>query len=256
MFFDKYQNKFIVKGIIKADTPLHIGAGQDSFNPVQVDNGVIVDHNGNPYIPGSSLKGVLRSYIETAVNSWTSLDDSLKACLIVNEPCLNKDEVDKIRKKFEKENDNKDLKIAQEIYSNMCDVCKVFGSHYFAAKISIRDCTLKDEKANIQRRDGVAIDRETGTAADNKKYDYEQVAAGTEFDFYLSIDNLDEEHIDLFKLIIRSLTSGELQIGGKTTYGLGSIRLIDYEIYKITNENLKQYLLNGLSDEMRWSHVW
>ena len=71
----------------------------------------------------------------------------------------------------------------------------------------------------------------------------------------MAVDNLDDELIDLFKLIINILTSGELQVGGKTTYGLGRVQLIDYEIYKITNQNLKQYLLEGLSDEMRWSYV-
>ena len=253
MLFDKYHNKYIVKGILRTNTPLHIGAGEDSFNPIQADKGVIVDHNGKPYIPGSSLKGVLRTNVEIMVNSGIS--SKFKSCLIVNDSCLTKEKVDEIKNKYKDENINKDLKIAQEIYQELCDVCRVFGSHYFASKISIRDCTLKSEKAYIQRRDGVAIDRETGTAADNKKYDYEQVAAGTEFDFYMAVDNLDEELIDLFKLIINMLTSGELQVGGKTTYGLGRVQLIEHKIYKITSENLKQYLLEGLSDEMRWSYV-
>ncbi|NLZ52245.1 MAG: CRISPR-associated RAMP protein [Thermoanaerobacteraceae bacterium] len=254
MLFDKYYNKYIVKGILRTNTPLHIGAGEDSFNPIQADKGVIVDHNGKPYIPGSSLKGVLRTNIEIMVNSGIGSEDSSKSCLIVNNPCLTKEQVDKIKNKY-KHDDNKDLKTAQEIYEEMCDVCKIFGSNYFASKLSIRDSTLKGEKAYIQKRDGVAIDRETGTAADNKKYDYEQVAAGAEFNFYMTVDNLDDELVDLFKLIINILASGELQLGGKTTYGLGRVQLIDYEIYKITNQNLKQYLLEGLSDEMRWSYV-
>ena len=51
MLFDKYENKYIVKGILRTNTPLHIGAGEDNFNPIQADKGVIVDYNGNPYIP-------------------------------------------------------------------------------------------------------------------------------------------------------------------------------------------------------------
>lgn len=255
MLFDKYHNKYIVKGMLRTITPLHIGAGEDSFNPIQADKGVIVDYDGKPYIPGSSLKGVLRSNIEALVSSEMGFKDKFKSCLIVNNPCLSREQVDRIKNKYKDEKVDKDLKIAQEIYGQMCDVCKIFGSNYFASKISIRDCTLKSEKAYIQKRDGVAIDRETGTAADNKKYDYEQVAAGTEFNFYMTVDNLDDKLIDLFRLIINILTRGELQVGGKTTYGLGRIQLIDYEIYKITGENLKQYLLEGLSDEMRWSYV-
>lgn len=253
MFFDKFQNKYIIKGILRANTPLHIGAGQDSFNPIQADKGVIVDHNGNPYIPGSSLKGVLRTYIEIMINS--GINPEYKSCLIVNNPCLNDSLVKQIKNKYNNEKIHKDLKIAQEIYENMCDVCKVFGSNFFSSKLSFRDCTLISEKAYIQKRDGVAIDRDTGTAADNKKYDYEQVSAGTEFDFYMSIDNLEDEHFDLFKIILNALLSGEIQIGGKTTYGLGNIQLTDNKVYKITIENLKQYLLSGLTEEMRWNYV-
>lgn len=252
MLLDKYENRYIVKGILRTNTPLHIGAGRDSFNPVQTDNGVIVDPIGNPFIPGSSLKGVLRSYIESVVNS--GIDSKLKSCLIVNKPCLTKDKVDQIKDKY-KEDDHKDLKVAQEIYSEMCDVCKIFGSHYFASKITIRDCTLKSEKAYIQKRDGVAIDRETGTAADGKKYDYEQVAAGTDFDFYMSVDNLEDERVDIFKLAVKALADGNLHVGGKTSYGLGNIQLVNYKIYRITSDNLKQYLMEGLSDEMRWNYV-
>lgn len=255
MFFDKYNNKYIIKGILRANSPVRIGAGKDSLNPIQADDGVIVDHNGNPYIPGSSLKGVLRSYMESIVKSGIMQNNKFESCLIVNDPCLTREIINEIKNKYKNHKIDKELKIAQEIYDKMCDVCKIFGSHYFASKISIRDCTLKSEKAYIEKRDGVAIDRETGTASDNKKYEYEQVAAGTEFDFYMSIDNLDDKLIDLFKLIIKILDSGELQIGGKTTCGLGRVQLIDYKIYKISKENIKDYLMTGLSDEMRWNYV-
>lgn len=253
MLFNKFQNKYIIKGVLRANTPLHIGAGQDSLNPIQTDEGVIVDHNGKPYIPGSSLKGVLRTYLEIMINS--GINPEYESCLIVNEPCLDESKVKQIKSKYDNEKLNKDLKIAQEIYENMCDVCKVFGSKYFSSKISIRDCTLISEKAYIQKRDGVAIDRDTGTAADNKKYDYEQVSAGTEFDFYLSIDNLEDKHIDLFKIILNALIRGDIQIGGKTTYGLGSVQLTDSKVYRITSENLNQYLLSGVTEEMRWDYV-
>jgi len=51
--------------IIVAETPIHIGAGNESMNPVEPDNSVIKDKDGKPYIPGSSLKGALRSWLES-----------------------------------------------------------------------------------------------------------------------------------------------------------------------------------------------
>jgi CRISPR-associated protein Csm3 len=69
MLLDKFHNKYIVKGVLVAQTPIHIGAGEEGFDPIQADNAVIRDSSGDPYIPGSSLKGVLRSYMETLLKS-------------------------------------------------------------------------------------------------------------------------------------------------------------------------------------------
>ncbi|UZQ85934.1 RAMP superfamily CRISPR-associated protein [Thermoclostridium stercorarium] len=64
MLLDKFHNRYIVKGTIVAETPIHIGAGNESIDPVETENAVIKDKDGKPYIPGSSLKGALRSWLE------------------------------------------------------------------------------------------------------------------------------------------------------------------------------------------------
>ena len=51
------------------------------------------------------------------------------------------------------------------------------------------------------------------------------------------------------------LKNGDLIVGGKTSVGLGRVRLYDPQVYKIDTNNLENYLLNGLSEEMRWKHV-
>ncbi|SFP76938.1 type III CRISPR-associated RAMP protein Csx7 [Caldicoprobacter faecalis] len=255
MLLDRFYNKYIIKGTLIADTPIHIGSGEESFDPVQVDNSVIRDSNGNPYIPGSSLKGVLRSYLETLLIS--GVDERFNACLIVNEPCLDNDDVKSIKEtcKSSQSNQNVDRLVAEEIYKKMCTVCRIFGNQYFASKLVVNDCTLKEDKAYVERRDGVGIDRDTGTAADKKKYTFEQLAAGAKFDFCMTVDNLEPEYEELLKLMINVLKSGELRVGGKTSVGLGCIRLTDVSAYKIEHKNLKQYLLEGLKDEMRWQYV-
>ena len=64
--------KFLGKYIIKADlhclTGLHIGGTDEGFEIGGIDNPVIKDLiTGYPYVPGSSLKGKLRSLLE-----WTT----------------------------------------------------------------------------------------------------------------------------------------------------------------------------------------
>lgn len=53
-------------GQIEVITGLHIGAGNDDIHIGGIDNPVIKDRDGNPYIPGSSLKGKIRSLLEIA----------------------------------------------------------------------------------------------------------------------------------------------------------------------------------------------
>lgn len=64
----------IVKGQINLVTGLHIGAGNDDIHIGGIDNQVVKDWDGMPYIPGSSLKGKMRSLLEIADN-LVDLDD-------------------------------------------------------------------------------------------------------------------------------------------------------------------------------------
>jgi CRISPR-associated protein Csm3 len=59
-----FLGKLIVEGEIKCETGLHIGAGKGSLEIGGADNPVVKDAFGIPYIPGSSLRGRLRSLLE------------------------------------------------------------------------------------------------------------------------------------------------------------------------------------------------
>jgi CRISPR-associated protein Csm3 len=56
--------KLILEGEITCQTGLHIGAGKGSLEIGGADNPVVKDAFGIPYIPGSSLRGRLRSLLE------------------------------------------------------------------------------------------------------------------------------------------------------------------------------------------------
>lgn len=58
--------KLILAGDLHCETGLHIGAGKGSLEIGGADNPVVKDAFGLPYIPGSSLRGRLRSLLETA----------------------------------------------------------------------------------------------------------------------------------------------------------------------------------------------
>ena len=65
----EFIGKYIITADIKLKTGLHIGGTEEGFDIGGIDNPVIKDKvSGLPYIPGSSLKGKMRSLLEWAYN--------------------------------------------------------------------------------------------------------------------------------------------------------------------------------------------
>jgi CRISPR-associated protein Csm3 len=62
----KLIGKLILTGDLHCETGLHIGAGKGSLEIGGADNPVVKDAFGLPYVPGSSLRGRLRSLLEQA----------------------------------------------------------------------------------------------------------------------------------------------------------------------------------------------
>ena len=60
----KLIGKLILSGELLCETGLHIGAGKGSLEIGGGDNPVVKDAFGLPYVPGSSLRGKLRSLLE------------------------------------------------------------------------------------------------------------------------------------------------------------------------------------------------
>src|SRR3954451_17106361 len=60
----KLIGKLILEGEMLCETGLHVGAGKGSLEIGGSDNPVVKDAFGRPYVPGSSLRGKLRSLLE------------------------------------------------------------------------------------------------------------------------------------------------------------------------------------------------
>lgn len=243
MLFDKFENRTIIKGTLEAVDPIHIGSSdKNSLNPTEIDMSVLKDHLGNPVIPGSSIKGVVRSYFESVMRSIYP-NDIKKACNVLEDKysCITNDETKQLKRKFTDE-----VELSKEFYNQSCEVCRLFGGKNIAGKLQFKDCMFKGDKPIYEHRDGVAIDRDTGTAKQGAKYDFEIVAKGTQFDFYMIAENLDDIQQKQLDFIIKllegnAITEGDyISIGGKTTRGMGRIKLIDYTITTTTAEDLKK----------------
>src|SRR5512140_122486 len=60
----KLIGKLILEGELHCQTGLHVGAGKGSLEIGGSDNPVVKDAFGRPYVPGSSLRGKIRSLLE------------------------------------------------------------------------------------------------------------------------------------------------------------------------------------------------
>ena len=63
----KLVGKLILDGELHCETGLHVGAGKGSLEIGGADNPVVKDAFGLPYVPGSSLRGRLRSLLERSL---------------------------------------------------------------------------------------------------------------------------------------------------------------------------------------------
>jgi len=195
-------------GQIEVLTGLHIGGGDDVMKIGGIDNPIIKDTNsGNPYIPGSSIKGKMRSLLE-----WNNR--------LVN---YGKGEP------FSSENLSK---IPEPDKKSAENLLKLFGDSssknaFGMTRISVSDCKLSEESKNMKLSEAKmenVINRKSGMAEHPRQT--ERVPAGVKFDFDIRIKILEEDSEDelvgMVKNGIELLESDYL--GGSGSRGYGRVK--------------------------------
>jgi CRISPR-associated RAMP protein (TIGR02581 family) len=218
------------------ENEMHLGSGKADG---RTDSLVVRDLKNKPFIPGSSLRGVLRSVIERIAASLGK-----NPCLLSSKTCVtNSNDIQEEFKKLLKEKDKDRIELFLKNNSKICPVCRLFGSPVVASKIRITDLPLKIEKAEPTIRHGVAINRDTETSQDKAKFDFEVVPKGSSFEFELIGENLNDDDLSLLAIEIQEMMEGNFWIGGNSSRGLGKCKLDKTDIkYFKGVEGLKNYL--------------
>lgn len=248
------RNRYTFDGKLEMKTGLHIGGGKATLS--HTDSPVVLTPEGLPFIPGSSLKGVLRSTIEKFVASLPA-DLGLHSCGLPTED--DKDEscpTARQKQIFDARRDpDKAKAIMQKAREDLCHTCQLFGSPFAAGRITINDLYLINDEwsGTTQIRDGVAIDRDRETAKRGAKYDFEVVPSTTVFAMRLLIENATPEDLQLISIGLSEFVSGFGGVGGLRSRGLGACILNGLEIryMKLTDlddakrkQRLLRYLLH------------
>lgn len=245
--FEIFKNRLEITGTLTTVTALRISAGR-STEPIGSDLPVIKDALGRPLIPGSSFKGALRSRLESFLRGILGSDRHLVANPAnENEWSIKADEM-----KILKENDQfkDDLALTNEIIKQTDLISHLFGSPWLASKFQVRDLTVISDAwfGQYQERDGVAIDRDTETAADGKLYDFQVVPAATPFEFKAIVENAEEWELGLLMIGLHQFENEQIPLGGGRSRGLGVVKLEITKMQWVNTENQPSLLLDYLEN--------
>ncbi len=222
---DKLELLTIVRGHLVNETPLRVGVGREpplgsaaDLTPLRIN----LKGREVPYIPGSSLKGVLRSLAESLARAQG---------LNIHDPW--------------------DLSAVEMEWRDRryCVICGTFGSTKLASHVRIYDAYPEDEARTFLKK-GVVIDRDFRGARPGLLYTEEQIEPGVRWRFRMDIINIkvfpepEDDRGRLLKQVFSMLTKGMIQVGARRTLGYGLLSLINgkYETYKIQNGVLEKVM--------------
>lgn len=237
-------NELRLDFIIAPQGPLLIKSGQEAgADPTLLDmNFVRTTHatlGRTVYLPGSSLKGALRSYCEK-IGRTVGLD--------VCNPLKQRENDDGTRMGCGFRLDPKARSMSGiEIYPELCPICQVFGHTIMASHLWLADAypteETRDKVNDTEERDGVAIDRISGAVAVGP-FQLEVVTRG-EFRTSLTLRNFQLWQVGLLALALRDMSDGRVPLGFAKSRGLGQVT-INYERLEVSYPG--QFGANGKHD--------
>lgn len=217
MVFEKLEQRCILQGSITALTDIHIGAGKGSGHEIgDIDLPILKDSFGRAYIPGSSIKGKVRTEAERIERE------------IGGDVCTPPD-VKRMCGTIKSKLDD------------LCICCRVFGTAgdniSSASKVRFRDSYPTEKVEQTDVRTGIAMNRSTASVRERALYSVESIPAGTQFEFELVTENLSEEESTLLRASIKSVEDSA--IGGGSSRGFGKVK---FQFSKLIKRSAAYYL--------------
>jgi CRISPR-associated protein Csm3 len=244
----KLIGKLILEGELHCETGLHIGAGKGSLEIGGSDNPVVKDAHGHPYIPGSSLRGKIRSLLEQF--SGAAVPSELVY--------LSRRKGQEVRIH---QSDRPDDDICLLFGRNAGRMERVTGepvdSHNASpARLAVFDAPLEMESITVSMRENLddeltevksenAIDRITSQANPRT---LERVPSGARFRVRFIMDVLCDEDAPLFGQLVQGLRLLEDDaLGGGGSRGSGRVKFANL---KLIWRNREYYASGGPPKEL------
>jgi len=221
---------------IRPKGPLLIKAGGISANPALPDMQfvrTIHPEQGEEtvYIPGSSLKGVVRGFVEKALRTWDDRQSWKWAC-----PTFP-NEVGSCAKRLQNESST------AKVYKDSCGACRIFGHTRLRGRLSFTDFfPIKQEDVRTEIRYGVAISRLTHAVA-HGPFEMEVAVSGT-FEGTLVLENFEIWQLGLLTTALEAMNLGLLKVGfGKNRgFGEAEAHIVEAQVEEIITKYQKDHL--------------
>ncbi len=251
----KLKNRVIVSIKIEAIEDIHVGGEKDTFEPSATDLPIVKDKNEKPYIPGSSLKGVLKSYLERLIESLDNNSRIITEYNILKSKVIKENEFQEAYNKSKGDLSNNEF----EVFSSLGSIKHLFGASGFASQLKFSDAILENKENFIDKRTHVRIDIDTGVAMRGQLVSLEYIPLGSKFISKLIFDELDDPLVHganaLFYMLLKMLYYGiEIHIGGWSSrgYGLSRVKVNKIDVYSpedlILNKKATPYSDNNILD--------
>lgn len=194
----------IVKGTITLETGLHIGGSKSSLDIGGLDSPVIKTPQGVPYIPGSSLKGKVRSLLGIKEGSVDVKYDSELLIKMFGTSEKGKETISRII--------FRDAMLNEELFRQN-----------FKDKDAILDTEFTEAKYEN------TIDRKSGTTKRGGLRQIERVPAGTVFNFEVVVNRYEENGKQDEDLLAKLKEGFEMlennYLGGSGSRGYGKVKI-------------------------------
>jgi len=197
---------------IQPKGPLLIKAGGISANPALPDMQFVRTYHPElgetVYIPGSSLKGVVRGFVEKALRTWDDRQSWRWAC-----PTFPTED-ESCAKRLQNETDT------AAIYHKSCGACRIFGHTRLRGRLSFTDF-FPVEEVRTEIRYGVAISRLTHAVA-HGPFEMEVAVSGA-FEGTLVLENFEIWQLGLLTSALEAMNLGLVKVGFGKNRGFGEV---------------------------------
>lgn len=229
----KLTAKILIKGQIETLTGLHIGGSKSALDIGGIDLNVIKTPQGVPFIPGSSIKGKLRSLLAKLAGSV-----AVSHTKETKEKNLKTDEdYPFMLQIFGSSGDNKDEDKSETTRLLVRDAD--LDTEHFKSIFLEDEVVLETDYTDAKWEN--TINRLKGTAEHPRQL--ERVPVGAKFNFEMVYDVYDDDTKDdhLNKIILAMKLLENDYLGGSGSRGYGKVRFCNVEFIEKSIEN---YTLN------------